>query len=106
MFSWRRLFEHYPDEVFMGYNVNTIKSLRILVLLAPAFLVATAFAACQSELEKAMSHDGLQKISVKGIDLVYARPGATLAAYSRVKLEPVEVSFLDRPDPCTCDRPA
>jgi hypothetical protein len=73
--------------------VNTIKSVSILVLLAPAFLVATAFAASQSELERAMSHDGLQKISVKGIDLAYARPGATLAAYNKVKLEPVEVSF-------------
>jgi hypothetical protein len=73
--------------------VNTIKPVSILVLLAPAFLVATAFAAPQSELEKAMSHDGLQKISVKGIDLAYARPGATLAAYNKVKLEPVEVSF-------------
>jgi hypothetical protein len=73
--------------------VNTIKSASILALLAPALLVATAFAASQSDLERAMSHDGLQKISVKGIDLAYARPGATLAGYNRVKLEPVEVSF-------------
>jgi len=93
MFSCRRLLGHYRNERYREYNVNTIKSVSILVLLAPALLVATAFAASQSDLERAMSHDGLQKISVKGLDLVYARPGATLAAYNRVKLEPMEVSF-------------
>ena len=40
-----------------------------------------------------MARDGLQKTSVRNIDLVYARPGATLAAYKRVKLDPVEVAF-------------
>jgi hypothetical protein len=73
--------------------VSIIKSIRNVALLATALLLAPAFGASKSVLEMAMSHDGLQKISVKGIDLVYARPGATLAAYNRVKLEPIEVSF-------------
>ena len=46
-----------------------------------------------------MSHDGLRKISVKGIELAYARPGATLAGYNRIKLDPVEVAFHKDWDP-------
>jgi len=62
-------------------------------LLASMTLLTSGFAATKEDLEKAMSYDGLQKITVKGIDLAYARPGATLAAYDRVKLEPVDVAF-------------
>jgi hypothetical protein len=56
-------------------------------------ILPAAFAASKAELEQALSHDGLQKVSVKGLDLAYAKPGATLAAYNRVKLDPVEVAF-------------
>jgi hypothetical protein len=72
---------------------------RTAALLASTFL-ATAFAASPlAQLEEAMSHDGLAKISVKGIDLAYARPGATLAAYGKVKIDPVEVAFRKDWDP-------
>lgn len=64
----------------------------LLALLASA-LVATAPFAQQKELEEAMSVDGLEKIKVKDIDLAYARPGATLSAYTSVMLDPVDVSF-------------
>jgi hypothetical protein len=40
-----------------------------------------------------MSYDGLQKINVKGIDLAYALPGATLSGYTKVLIEPVGVRF-------------
>jgi hypothetical protein len=69
------------------------RSMRIVSLLASALLLTSAFATTKADLEKAMSYDGLEKINVKGIDLAYARPGATLAEYNRVKLEPVEVAF-------------
>lgn len=39
------------------------------------------------------SQDGLQKTKVKGLDLVYVRPGASLAGYQRIRLEPVTVAF-------------
>jgi hypothetical protein len=72
---------------------------RTTALLASTFL-ATAFAASPlAQLEEAMSHDGLSKISVKGIDLAYARPGATLAGYAKVKIDPVEVAFRKDWDP-------
>jgi hypothetical protein len=73
--------------------VNIIKSIRIAALLALTLLLTNAFASTQADLEKAMSYDGLQRITVKGIDLAYARPGASLAAYNRVELEPIDVAF-------------
>jgi hypothetical protein len=73
--------------------MNTIKCVRIITLLGSTLLLTTAFAATKADLEKAMSYDGLQKITVKGIELAYARPGATLAGYNRVKLEPIDVAF-------------
>jgi hypothetical protein len=52
-----------------------------------------AHAASQAEFDKAMSHDGLQRVPVKGVSLAYKRPDATLAGYKRVVIEPVEVRF-------------
>jgi hypothetical protein len=66
----------------------------VLQALLAGMLVAIALpAAAQSELDKMMSHDGLRQVQVKGLSLAYARPGATLAGYKRVKIEPVEVRF-------------
>jgi hypothetical protein len=81
-------------------NVNSSRLVRI-TLLTSMLLSTTAFAATKADVEAAASHDGLQKISVKGIDLANARPGATLAAYNRIKLEPVEVAFHKEWDPPT-----
>jgi hypothetical protein len=53
----------------------------------------------RAQLEEAMSHDGLQKIKVKGIDLAYSRPGATLAGYNKLIIDPVEVAFRKDWDP-------
>lgn len=73
--------------------MKTIESVRVVTLLASTLLLSSASAASKAELEKAMSYDGLQRISVSGIDLAYARPDATLAAYTRVMLEPIDVAF-------------
>ncbi len=45
--------------------------------------------------------EGLVPIEVKGLDHVYARPGANLSSYTKVQLDPVEVSFSKswNPDP-------
>lgn len=53
----------------------------------------------RAALEEAMSYDGLQKIKVKGIDLAYSRPGASLAGYNKIIIDPVEVSFRKDWDP-------
>jgi Protein of unknown function (DUF3313) len=80
-------------------QMNANRLLRIVSLLGSTLVLTSAFAASKADLEKAMSYDGLEKFNVKGIDLAYARPGATLAAYNRVKLEPVEVAFHKDWDP-------
>lgn len=53
----------------------------------------------RAALEETMSYDGLQKVKVKGIDLAYARPGASLAGYDKIIIDPVEVSFRKDWDP-------
>ena len=62
-----------------------------IALLAATLAAAPALAA--NPLDEAMSADGLQKRSVKGLDVVYVLPDASLTPYKRVKLDPVEVSF-------------
>jgi len=45
------------------------------------------------------TEDGLKLIKVKGIDIAYARPGASLAPYKRVMLDPAQVAFSKDWDP-------
>ena len=76
---------------------------RILLMLTTALLVAgasmvvaspTPSAATTKRLAAAeWARDGLQPVKVKGLDLVYARPGALHAAYSKVRLAPISVEF-------------
>jgi Protein of unknown function (DUF3313) len=71
-----------------------------LALLASMLFVTSATAASKSaEMDELMSHDGLEKIKVKGVDLAYRRPGATFAPYNKVILDPVEVAFSKNWDP-------
>jgi Protein of unknown function (DUF3313) len=79
--------------------MTTIATLRAACLFALSLAVTSSFAASKKDVDEAMSRDGLQKISVKGLDLAYARPGASLAAYKRVRLDPVEVEFDKSWDP-------
>jgi hypothetical protein len=74
--------------------MKTIAVARAAGLLALSLALSGALAASdRKELEALMSKDGLQKASVRNIDMVYVRPGATLAPYKRVKLDPVKVAF-------------
>jgi len=66
---------------------------KIPVLLAAMLIAGAAHAASQAEFDKQMSYDGLEPVRVKGLSLAYRRPGATLAAYKRVKIDPVDVRF-------------
>jgi hypothetical protein len=69
---------------------NHAKTLLVLVALAGATSLP---AATKQEFEEATSADGLEKINVKNVDVAYARPGMTLAAYTKVRVEPVQVTF-------------
>jgi hypothetical protein len=55
----------------------------------------------QADSSPPLDDEGLAAISVKGLDHVYARPGANLSQYEKVMLDPVEVSFSKnwKPDP-------
>jgi hypothetical protein len=74
-------------------------TLKAACLLALTVAMTNAPAATNKDIDQALSDGGLQKIKVKDIDLAYARPGASLAAYKRVKLEPVDVEFRKSKDP-------
>jgi len=79
--------------------MSKIRFFRNLAFIASTILLTSAFAASKADLDEALSHDGLSKITVKDIDLAYARPGATLAGYKKVKLEPIYVAFSKNWDP-------
>ena len=73
--------------------MNQKRVLRQLAGLIPLFLAATVFAQQAKTLEEVMSYDGLQRIDIKGIDMAYALPGATMSGYSRVMINPISVRF-------------
>jgi hypothetical protein len=68
------------------WSVGAVPALLIL----SALLVVSAVVG--DELPQT-SEDGLQLVQRKGLDLLYVRPGATLSAYSKVMIDPVEVAF-------------
>jgi uncharacterized protein DUF3313 len=70
-----------------------IRLSQLSTLLAATLFAAAAHCASQAEFDARMSHDGLKRVQVKGLSLAYVRPGATLAGYQRVKIDPVEVAF-------------
>lgn len=78
--------------------------LTVALLLSLGVCAALpAFAASKAETKAAvneiMSHDGLEQVKTKQADLVYARPGASLAGYTKVMLGPVDVAFSKSWDP-------
>ncbi len=79
--------------------MTTSRYARPLLLLASVLAFTSAPAASNKQLEEAMTADGLQQIKVKGIDVAYAKPGATLAGYTEVQIDPFEVSFRKDFDP-------
>ncbi len=63
--------------------------------LLPAALLAFAVATATPALaaKPPTTWDGLLQIKTKRFDLVYLAPGATFTGYTKVKLDPTEVSF-------------
>jgi len=73
--------------------MNSHRAIRRLGVFAALMLVSSMAAAQKKDLVEALSYDGLQEIKVKGIDIAYALPGATLSGYTQVMIEPVNVLF-------------
>lgn len=61
--------------------------------LSAADAVQTDVPKTKRSAAEAWSADGLQKVSVKGLDVVYSRPGSSLAGYDKVLLRPISVTF-------------
>ena len=75
---------------------NRFNLLRRIVIA----VTAASLAACTpTQTLPETTEDGLQKITVKGIDVAYARPGANLAPYKRIMLDPADVAFSKDWDP-------
>jgi hypothetical protein len=55
-------------------------------------IISTAHAE-QAAQTASVDDEGLSPVSVKGLDHVYAKPGINLSQYTKVLLDPVEVSF-------------
>jgi hypothetical protein len=82
-----------------GIMMRAVRFANVALFLASMTLSITAHTALAANIDEVMSSDGLQKISVPGLDLAYALPGATLAGYSKVMLDPIDVSFHKDWDP-------
>jgi len=70
--------------------------LSIALFAVSAFVFASFAPALAEDLPgpaSAWSEGGLVKLTTKGLDVVYAKPGATLAEYHQVLLRPISVSF-------------
>ena len=74
-------------------RIAGLKQLHVAAAALTALFFAGSALAQPKSLEEAMSYDGLQKTTIKGIDMAYARPGATLSGYTKVLIAPVEVAF-------------
>src|SRR6185295_4555480 len=77
----------------MRISFATLRAAGLLVLTVALGSTGALAKSSEKDLDARMAGDGLQKTKVKNIDLAYARPGASLAAYKRVKIDPVEVAF-------------
>jgi len=65
----------------------------VTVLITPVVLPVPAAAQAPQEW------DGLVQRPSRAVDLLFVRPGASLAGYKRVRLEPLQVSFDKNWDP-------
>lgn len=64
---------------------------QLIPVVFLAFAVATAAPALAAKPPQ--TWDGLIQVKTKRFDLVYLAPGASFAGYTKVKLDPTEVSF-------------
>lgn len=80
--------------MYRSVVVQAIRGLCVTSALCLGF-VTTAGAAKPPQT----TEDGLELTKAKGIDLLYRRPGASLTAYTKVMIDPVQVAFSKSWDP-------
>lgn len=70
--------------------------MRVAITLLAALLTFSAAGAARADETTATTSardEGLVAVKIKGLDHVWARPGANLSAYDKIIIDPVEVSF-------------
>jgi len=70
--------------------------MKLSLFFLTAALAVAGVAAAQAgdvSLNTSVDDEGLVSVKVRGLDHVYAQPGADLSRYTKVMLDPVEVSF-------------
>ena len=65
----------------------------LFALAVPAHPSASELPGTRRAAQAQWQEEGLRALEVRGLDVVYAPPGASLAGYSRVLIQPVSVQF-------------
>jgi len=80
-------------------SVNNKRLIPAAILLAATLSLGPVHAQTAKDLEDAMGAEGLKAVKSRDLDMLYVRPGASLAGYKKVMLDPVDVSFSKNWDP-------
>jgi hypothetical protein len=75
-------------------------------ITAAAFTVLAATALVASAAEPSQDLDGLVRVNSRQLDHLYVLPGADFSRFTRVHLDPVDVSFSERWNPNSRSRAA
>lgn len=81
------------------FQTSAALLLSLAIWGGPLPVVAASKAETKGAVNEILSHDGLEQVKSKQADLVYARPGASLAGYTKVMLGPIDVAFSKNWDP-------
>lgn len=75
---------------------------QLVLMLVGALVLALLSDAAEPPVT---THDGLQQVKSKKLDLLYVLPGAALSGYNQVWLDPVQIAFHKswKPDPRKVD---
>ena len=68
-------------------------------ITAAALTVLAATAPIANAAEPSQEFDGLVRVNGGQVDHLYVLPGADFSRFSRVRLDPVDVSFSEKWDP-------
>jgi hypothetical protein len=80
---------------------------QILVRSVPALVMASLLGACQSTtkslvpLDELANGEGLTRVETRTVDVLYRRPNASLASYTKLVIRPITVQFAKDWDPNT-----
>lgn len=79
--------------------MRSLGAIALAVVMVASLSSAQVYAGAKQDFEETTTADGLQKTKVRGIDLVYVRPGAAFGSYSKVLIDNVSVAFSKNYNP-------